>query len=310
MSRREPQGSFFAGVKASAQELMRQAMDTPPGRVARRFAEIDGGLHAKGIAYDAFFAMFPIIVAIVSIAGFFLRDPAILAAVIQVIVAAFPPAVAGTIAETLSSTARAASVLGLISIIGLLWSGSALFGAIEKSFARVYEVDERPFVKKKLIAFGMIVLFAVLTVLTVLSSSIGAFAASLLQQTPLGMIPGLGALATVVSWIVSLAAGFALFLAIYRVYPAMHQTTHSVLPGALLAAALFFLLSQLFPLYVRIMGNFGAFGAFFGFFFLLLTWLYFVGQVVMLGAVVNEYTRPPQRVHHPEAERPPSQRAA
>lgn len=310
MSRDESQGGFATRLKNSVQGLVRQIRESPPGQVYQRFSEIDGSLYAKGIAYNAFFAMFPIMIAIISIIGFVLRDPAVLAAVQQQIVAAFPPTVSGAITETLAGTARTAGLLGLTSLIGLLWSGSALFGAIEKAFSRVYGVAERSFVKQKLIAFGMIVVFAVLAVTSVSASSIGAFAVSLLQQTPLGDIPELGFLATLLSWLISLVAGLALFLAIYRVYPSMHQTTRDILPGALLAAGLFFLLSQLFPLYLRFISDFGAFGAFFGFFFLLLTWLYFVGQIVMLGAVVNAYMRPPRRGQRPEAEQARGQPAA
>jgi len=301
------QNGFADRAKAITLAVTSRIKESLPGQVLQRFSEVDGGLYAKDIAYDALFAMFPLILAIISIVGYVLRDPSTMSAVQERIVSAFPPEAARAIAETLAGTSTAAGWFGLISLIGLLWSGSALFGAIERAFTHVYSARSRPFVKGKLIAFGMIFLFAILILLSVVASSLGGYAVSLIRQTPIGETPGLGLLATLISWLVSFGAGLLLFLAIDRIYPSSELTVRKILPGTLTSAVLFFLLSLLFPLYARFVANFNAFGALFGFFFLLLTWLYFVGQVVVLGAVLNAYlessrhNRPASRSDQPRA---------
>src|SRR5260370_35655638 len=63
-------------------------------------------------------------------------------------------------------------VLFIVGLVGLLWGGSALFGAMEQAFDRIYHTKPRDFVQQKLIPFGMVLLFTVLVGLAVATSQI------------------------------------------------------------------------------------------------------------------------------------------
>jgi uncharacterized BrkB/YihY/UPF0761 family membrane protein len=81
---------------------------------------------------------------------------------------------------------RFRGTLGIVSIIGLIWSASAVFGAITRAVNRAWEVhDDRPFYIAKprqiLMALAVLVLFVISTSL---SSAI-----QLITNTDLG-IPG------------------------------------------------------------------------------------------------------------------------
>jgi len=87
-----------------------------------------------------------------------------------------------------------------------------------------------------------------------------------------------------------------LFASIFFVVPHRKQRLRHVLPGAVAAGGLLEGLTLLFPLYFKLSGGFAAYGAFFALFFLLLTYMYFLGQILMIGGAVNaeyESTREP-----------------
>jgi membrane protein len=73
----------------------------------------------------------------------------------------------------------------------------------------------------------------------------------------------------------------------YRVVPNRRVSLHESWPGALLASFLIQVLNLAFPLYLRLTHNFNAFGRGLLLFLVLVTWLYLVSQLLLLGAVLN-----------------------
>ena len=58
------------------------------------------------------------------------------------------------------------------------------------------------------------------------------------------------------------------------------------MPGALLAGVLMEIVTLAFPLYAKLVHGFNTYGAAFALFFLLATWLFFICQFILLGAVL------------------------
>lgn len=261
--------------------------------IVRRYGQVDAGLLAAAIAYHAVFALFPIALAVIAILGFVMRDPAVLAAVQGAIVRPLPPELGAEVEAVLVGTSQAAGVIGLVGLAGLLWAGSTLFGVLQKVFNRVYEVADRSFARQRLLGFAMIFVFTALVLVSVLGSSLAQAVALLADDWLQWLAPGLVNLAAVASLVVSAAASFLLFLVLYRIVPNAALTVGHVWPGTLAGGLLFVLLVQVFPIYLRLVADFDRFGALFGFLFLVLTWFFFVGQVIILGAVINRVVRPP-----------------
>jgi uncharacterized BrkB/YihY/UPF0761 family membrane protein len=74
---------------------------------------------------------------------------------------------------------------------------------------------------------------------------LGNLIGSLPIAVPVG--PVLGRL---IGWIISIASAILMFLLLYKILPNKPQGWKQTLPGALMAAVLFFVLLQLFPLYI------------------------------------------------------------
>ena len=101
-------------------------------------------------------------------------------------------------------------------------------------------------------------------------------------------------LAKVISWSVSIVSTLLLFVLLYKVLPNAEQGWRNVLPGTLVAVVLFFLILQLFPLYVALFPPNQAY-AVFGVFLVFTFFLYLLGFVFVIGAELNAFLQEPAR---------------
>ena len=189
----------------------------------------------------------------------------------------------------MSGVKSQSGILLVVGLVGLLLGGSALFGVMEQAFAVIYHTRPRDFVRQKLIAIGMVVLFTVLVGVAVASSAILP-ALKHLPDVPSFLTSGVAAL--ILQAIIGLIAGFVLFLSIYFIIPNRTQQFKKVWPGALVAGVLFEAITLLFPLYLEINKGINQYGKTFGLFFLLMTFFFFLGLITMIGVEVNSVIYP------------------
>src|SRR5438132_4171506 len=211
-------------------------MDSVAGRVVRKFIEDQAPNWAALIAWNALLAMFPIVIFAASILGYALR---LFGQANDVVYKTIFTAIPGDtrqqdeLLKAVSGVKSQSGILLVVGLVGLLLGGSALFGVMEQAFAVIYHTRPRDFVRQKLIAIGMVVLFTVLVGVAVASSAI----LPALKHIP--DIPSFlysGASAFILQVIVGLVAGFLLFLSIYFVIPNRPQVFRKVFPGTLVPA--------------------------------------------------------------------------
>jgi membrane protein len=261
-----------------------------PVRVVQRYLNAQGPNWATLIAWNALFAFFPIVLVTITVVGIVLQDPGVKQTIEHQIDAIFPTCrqVSGGqscgIVDALNSFRRRTGIYGVIGMAGLLWGGSGLFGAMDQAMGSLYPCKPRDFIPQKLMSFGMILLFTVLTVPLILSGSVLSFLERLpfvpllLRTGPASLLLQIGA---------GILDASVLFGAIYYVVPHRRQRLRDVAVGSLLAAALFEGFTLLFPAYFRLAGGFATYGQTFALFFLLLFYFFVLGQIVMIGAAVN-----------------------
>jgi membrane protein len=277
---------------------MKRLLNSIPVRVIKRYLDAQGPNWGTLIAWNALFAFFPIVLVTITVLGLVLQDPTIKDNLEHQVAAAFPNCrhlAAGQhceIIEALNSFKEKTGIFAIVGLAGLFWSGSALFGAMDQALSGLYGCKPRDFIPQKLMSFGMILLFTALTVPLILSGSL----LSLLEKLP--VVPGV-LRAGPASLLIQLGLGIldatVLFTAIYYVVPHRRQRLGRVLPGAVVAAALFEGFTLVFPLYFRISGGFATYGQTFALFFLLLFYFFVLGQIVMIGGAVNAERDPALR---------------
>jgi membrane protein len=194
------------------------------------------------------------------------------------------PEQASDLVSFITETRDLGGIFGIVSILGLLWSGSNLFGIMATVFNRFYGVEDRTFAAQKLMAFAMMAVYAVLVTVSVASTSVTGFVIGLSEEVLPFDVPNF---AFLLGWVISLASAVLMFLVLYRVVPNARIRIWHVWKGALLGGVLFVALTQVFPIYLHFLGDgFAAYKAL-GVFLLLMTWFYFLGMILCGGALLN-----------------------
>ena len=255
-----------------------------------RYAADGGGNWAAAIALNTLLSLFPIVLAVLFAASLVLRDPDTRNRALGEIARVLPGGSGGDAFKELSSTIDAVrqgtGLLGVVGLAGLLWSGSALFGCIESALAAILRFPSRDFLRQKLMAFAMIIAFALLVVVAIVASSALALLTPIAEHASAEPILG-GASRYLIQVAVGLLTGVLLFGLIFVVVPRPRPPLRRVLPGTVLAAAGFELLTLGFPLYIDIAGRGNRYGATFGLLLLIVSYVYLLAQLLVLGAVLN-----------------------
>lgn len=287
-----------------AKRLLNRAMSTLPGRVVQRLGKDGAANQAVLVAWNLLFSMFPIVLVLAGLVGLVLGHVGLASrGQIESSLVSQLPTDAGQTQTALATIKQKSGIFFVIGFVGLIWSGSALFGAMEQAFDAIFERPQRDFVHQKLMSILMMLLFAVLGVVIVLSSA----AVGLLAQLPLVPQEWLAALGVVraVQAVLSIAAACLLMLAIYKVVPNRPVPWAEAWPGALLAGFGFYVLSWLFPLYLHFAGSgMNQYGQSLTVLFVFMTWAYFIGVIIMLGAELNAVLAAQRAGPHP-AKAPP-----
>ena len=256
-------------------------------RAVRRFLAAQGPNWATIIAWNLFFAFFPMVILAITVVGLVMHDPGTRATIEQQVVAAFPNCRSGSscqIISALDSFRRSTGLFAVIGILGLVWSGASLFGAMEQGLNSLYPCASRGFLRQKLMAIGMVVLFTVMALPLVASGSL----LSLLQSVP-GVPDFLrsGPASLLLQVVAGVVDASLLFGVIFFVVPHRRQRVREVVRGALFTGVLFEVVTLAFPLYFRAVTHTPQWGQTFGFIFVLLFYFFLLGQLVMLGGSVN-----------------------
>lgn len=192
--------------------------------VMRKFRDDDGGALTTVVAYNAFFALFPLLLVVVTVLGFLLgRDSGLQQRVLGSAVAEFPvigPQVRGNIHGLRGS--------GLGLVVGLAafaWGAHGLTQVAQHAMAEIWNIPgkQRPsFRARQVRGLLLLVVFAV-----------GLAASSLL--TWLGSYGGRAVALALANLAAAAAVNVGLFLAAFRVPTPRQIPTRQLVAGALVA---------------------------------------------------------------------------
>jgi len=246
---------------------------------------------AAALTYYSVLALFPGLLALVSIVGLF-GDPQDTTEMLNEIIRDVGPSTAsdtfqGPI-ESLTRNREAAGVLFVAGLAGALYGASGYIGAFMRASNTVYGVREgRPFWKLRPLQIG-VTLGMVLMLVVVLGGLVlsGPLAESV------GNAVGLGDTAVTIyglaKWPVLLATVLTMLAVLYYVAPNVRLPAFRwVTPGSLLAVVLWLLASAAFAFYVANFGSYdktyGTLGGVISF----LVWLWITNIAVLLGVELN-----------------------
>lgn len=247
--------------------------------------------NAAGLAFNLIMSIFPLVIALLALIGFFLTklDPAAYRDLtIRQLPHLFPEITSSQkiIQPALTQLKKDSGILGIFAIVVSIFNGSRLFLFLQGCFDLIYHVRPRSAIAQNLLAVAMVLLFVILVPIMVLASSLPALVSSLLQQTPISQLPGQSLLLSVSGIVSGLIGAYVLFQIIYIVIPNQKISFRKSWRGAVVAAVLLELYLVLFPLYVTTF--LGSFASAVGILILLLFFYYFA-LILFLGAEVNAF---------------------
>lgn len=250
--------------------------------VIREIQEDDITGQAAKMAYYAFLALPPAVMAVFGLAGLF-GSVNLAQTIQQEASVALPASVNETIVTPFIEQVVLNEAPGPFSI-GLLlalWGASSVFVGLMAALNVAYDVEEdRGFVKKRAIALGVMLASALLFLVS---------AAALLAGPQISGALGLGSTGdliwTLLQWPLAFAFMVAAFWVGYYVLPNRDQAgcKKVLLKAAAAAALLWVVATAAFRLYISNFSSYSETYGFLGAFIVLLLWLYVTALVVLAG---------------------------
>jgi membrane protein len=277
--------------------ILARFLDEP--RVARVRAVLDaygraaGGLLANGLAFSALFAAIPTALLVLGLAGAIANDPAVRESIGDALIAAFPP-LEDLIESALDAITEGAVAASIIGVIGLVWTVSQLYGALDVAFARIFaDTPERDIVRRTARGFLVVGILAA----SILGFVVAATLATTLDAATAGDVPyaaALTGLVTSVPFMMLFSIGAVLI--VYRTLPPKAPAWRSALIPALVVGVAIVVLTQIFTFLVPRLVGVAAFAGSLASAFIALAWLSFSFQALLYGAAwvrVREEGRDP-----------------
>ncbi|MDS0294925.1 YihY/virulence factor BrkB family protein [Halogeometricum luteum] len=239
------------------------------------FSEKNVTFLAGSIAYSAFVSLVPLVMFFLLAVSLF-GVPELQQQIITLATDNVSPSVGGVIEVmiTQQSSAGTGSAVGasIIGVLTLVWGAIKVFRGLDTAFSEIYETTTRESFVGQLKKSVLVLLTLTLGVIAMVgATSVVAF---------FSFVPFIGLVVPLLLVVGLIVA----FFPMYYLFPDIDVEPRAVLPGVLVGAVGWALLQVLFQLYVSVSGGGGNLIASI---LLLVTWLYFSGVVLLLGAVVN-----------------------
>jgi YihY family inner membrane protein len=248
-----------------------------PFAVVRKFRDDNGGALTTVLAYTAFFALFPLLLVVVTVLGFLLgRDSGLQQRVLGSAVTEFP--IIGAQVRDNIHGLRGNGVGLLLGLAAFAWGARGLTQVAQHAMAEIWNIPgkQRPrFWARQVRGLLLLAVFA-----------LGLAASSLL--TWLGSYGGKAVAVALGNLVAAAAVNVGLFLVAFRVLTPRQIPTRQLVAGALLAGVAWQVLQALGGYlvghYLRHASQvYGVFAIVLG----LLFWLYLGAQLTLYAAEVN-----------------------
>jgi YihY family inner membrane protein len=248
-----------------------------PFAVMRKFGDDNGGALTTVVAHNAFLALFPLLLVVVTVLGFLLgRDSGFQQRVLDSAVADFP--IIGDQVQRNIHGLRGNGVGLMVGLLAFAWGARGLTQVAQHAMAEIWNIPgkQRPrFWARQVRGLLLLVVFAV-----------GLAASSLL--TWLGSYGGRAVAVALANLAAAAAVNVGLFLLVFRVLTPRQIPTRQLIAGALVAGVAWQVLQAvggyLIGHYLRRASEvYGLFAIVLG----LLFWLYLGAQLTLYAAEVN-----------------------
>jgi membrane protein len=279
-------------------------------KTALAFDQDDGAVISRSIAFYALFSLFPLMLVLVSIASSVLVSSEARDIVLNV-VDEYIPSATSLVKDNIEQVLEKRGTMGIIALIGLIWSASGVFAAIYRSVNLAWgNQKSQLFWSEKLFGIGVVFVVGLLLVATTLFGTIVSIVrdwrTAFFGWQPFSD-PGSGELWGLMSTLVPPLTSILAFIVLYRTIPRNRVRWRDVWLGGLIAGLIWEAVRQLFTWYLSNFAGYsliyGSVAAIIGF----LLWAYLGAMILLIGAEFTARYTEWRRSGRPLEGRPPSQ---
>ncbi len=260
-------------------------------RTLTEFSEDNLSDWAAALTYYGLLALFPALIALVGLIGL-VGDPASTTkSITQIVTKIGPSSAAQTFAgpiQSITAHKSTAGIMGIVGLVGALWSASSYVGAFMRASNVIYETPEgRPIWKLRPLQMGvtlvMLVLLVLVAVALVLTGPIVTAVAG-----PLGVGTTAVSIWDIAKWPVLLVVVIVMFAVLFYAAPNVKLAGFKwVTPGALFALVVWLLASVAFAFYASNFGSYNKTYGALGGLVIFLVWLWLTNTALLLGMELN-----------------------
>lgn len=261
-------------------------------KVCKEFVADDGPFVSAGIAFFAFFSLFPLVLISVALLSYLYTPNEAISDTIKLVSLFLPPDMVSFLDQHIHELFAQSAQIGVAGFLVLLWSGRQLFRAMEFALHKAWDIPlERNWIVANLLAM-MLVLLCTAVVLGVGATSLGLTWLSLaLRRVEFPEIiekrwdlADTIVMANIHSWVVVPIAVTTIFLLLYILLPSRRVPVSMAVPGALFSCLAWKLSTWIYLTFIVTLAGRNPFLATVWGIVGILVWLYIEAAVFMLGA--------------------------
>ena len=270
-------------------------------RMQEHYGRVNGAAQAGAVTYFAFLSFFPLLALGFFVVGYIAK---VYAAARDDLVTAISEALPGLISTvqadgtqgsgiSLESIEKAATTVGIIGLVALIYSGLGWLSAMRSALHVVFEM---PLSAKPNFVIGkirdlitLVVIGATLLVSVAVTGVVVGYSTKILDLVDAGH--GLSWLVKLIGSAVGIATSMVLFYALFRLLARPRTPRRALWQGALLGGLAFEALKFASSFLLKLTQNQPAFQAF-GIALVLLVWINYFSKIVMYAAAWAHTSRP------------------
>jgi len=251
-------------------------------RTVVSYGQDDGPALAAAIAYRALFSIFPLVLLLLAVSSNLLVNST--EEEVVAFVESFLPTAGHLVRNNVTAVLRSRGAVGTLAALGLLWSASSVFAAMNRAVNRAWGATvRRPFWKQQALALSIVVGIGLLFFVSTLTTTIYNVLRGILPRLGIDLfsnhvgqrlLPLLGP--TLLDYLV--------FLMLYRLLPVVRVRWQDVLPGALAAGTAWQMAKAGFNLYVRSFARYNLVYGSVTAIIVFLTFTYIGAVILVMGA--------------------------
>jgi membrane protein len=244
----------------------------------------DGPFVSAAMAYYFFFSLFPVALALIAISSLFIQTATVRAAVMNLITY-LAPGLADIVERNLELVLQQRGTIGVIAILGLIYSASGLFGVLLAVANRAWgSVARRSTLAHRALAVALVLVMALLFIAATFLTTGSEF---LRRVSPGAAGEGPGTPLAILQLLLSIALTAGGFLILYWQLPATRVHIADAWPAALATGVAWEIARRLYSYYLARFASYslvyGSLATVIG----LMAWFNLTAYIILLGTELS-----------------------